>query len=812
MKKIFKSMLLFLVAGTSMLTVSCKDDDDNGLGATTNREFMTMFITDYTRGKGDDYPYNCGVDGRFPNGNTIHLYWYGVNDCAGYQIQMAIQNKVANGVDAWAAIQGTNDLLLDTIVGSDVLDLVVRDLLYSTDYRFAIRALSKQDRNDKKDPSSFAHASNWYGHGNGRQWQEYMGVTTADRYPTPFAVYVDQSQTTESDMHVYINSNLKDIVRGFEDTGNKPFTDNTDAIEKLDAMTKVTIEGLLEIFPKMKEEDQEKLRSYYEHFNIDEYGNFGFKYLTVVPSPSNPNSTVNKKWREYEIQPEDRKRGYVVVDGLTANSVYVIDVVDPLIPVTVDAKYNTCTSRSDGTPGEPILLEHDKLLNQWDRTDTFALAPIYNAAPISPVLLDFISNANYAEGQTFYLEGGKTYYIDGNDITCKGFTLATRPQDVENGLRAKVICGLGSNSNIYSEGNQWEGSYTMFMFGRQPEAGEGGEIYMKKLAFYDIDFDNPTAMNEGDFIAKAGKVAGNYFFNMYSNGMAVTLDSLVIENCTFKRLVRGFIREQGPNYKIFNHILIKNNQFFDCGYYNNKAGGYCWIDGAGTNNQTNFYNDMKVVENTFYDSPFPAFFSEKNEDISWASSVKWNITFSNNTLVNFNTRGEGYVFRLYKVPNGSVFCVENNLLVLTKQAGDQRILEMCGARIQGLMSLADGSAGHVTLNFKNNWSTNDNLTNGSIFSSYGWNSSNGFGGLVNEGQATLDGVLDVEVANISSTDLMVSPCPPHVAMTADEQNMHRADALDGTATTQYNVNLFFKNKNNEIYEKGVGAARWREGQ
>ena len=804
MKKIFSSILCLFAATTSALMVSCSDDDNAAPG--TDRQFMTMFITDHTRGKGDDYPYNCGKDyNASPNGNTIHLYWYGVNDCAGYQIQMAIQNKVANGPDAWAAIQGTSDLLLDTIVGPDVLDLLIRDQQYSTDFRFAIRALSTLDENIKGNESTFAHASNWYGHGNGRQWQEYLGITTDDRYPTPFAVYVDQSQTTEKDMHVYFNSNVKDIVKGFDGI--------TDAVvAELDAMSTVSFEEILAIFPKMTDEDQDKLYSYYEHFNIDEYGNFGYKYLTVTPSPSNPNSTVRGVWRKYEIQPEDRERGYVVVDSLTANSVYVIDVIDPLIPITVDAKYNTCTSRSDGTPGEPILLEHDKLLNQWDRTDTFALAPTYNAAPISPTLLDFISNANYAEGQTFYLEGGKTYYIDGNDITCKGFTLATRPEDVEKGLRAKVICGLGSNSNIYTEGNQWEGSYTMFMFGRQPEAGEGGEIYMKKLAFYDIDFDNPTAMNEGDFMAGAGKIAGNYFFNMYSNGMAVTLDSLVIENCTFKRLVRGFIREQGVNYKIFNHVLIKNNQFFDCGYYNNTGGGYCWIDGSGNNSQTNFYNDMQVVENTFYDSPFPAFFNERVEDMKWASNVRWNITFSNNTLVNFNTRGTGYVFRLYSIPDRSVIIAENNLLVLTKQAGDQRVLAMCGADIKRTMTLSDGTAGKATLKFNNNWSTNDNLTNGSVFSSYAWNSSNAFAGLVDEGMATLEGTLDVNVANISSTDLMVSPCPPHVALTSDEQHMHRADALDGTATTQFNVNLFFKNKDNDIYRNNVGAAKWRNGQ
>ncbi|MDE6002568.1 MAG: hypothetical protein K2G76_03635, partial [Prevotella sp.] len=328
MKKIFSFILLSFVTSLSALLVSCSDDD-NGAAPGTNREFMTMFITDYTRGKGSDYPYNCGIDGAYPHGNTIHLYWYGVKDCAGFQIQMALQPKVSGGSDAWASIQGTSDLLVDTIVGPNVLDLLIKDLQYSTDYRFAIRALSKLDNN----VTDFSHASNWYGHGNGRQWQEYMGIKTNDRYATPYAVYVNQAETTEETMHVYLNSNISQLGLDLN-----------------------------------SEEDQEKLESFYENFNIDENGNLGYKYLTVTPSPNNPNSTVGEKWKKYEITDEDRQRGYVVVDGLTANSVYVIDVIDPRVAITVDSKYNTCTARSDGKPGEPILLEHAKLLSEtWNR-------------------------------------------------------------------------------------------------------------------------------------------------------------------------------------------------------------------------------------------------------------------------------------------------------------------------------------------------------------------------------------------------------------------------------------------------------------
>ena len=376
--------MALILAGFSALMVSSCSDDDDTIGTSVDRAFMTMFITDYTRGKGSDYPYNCGLDASYPHGNTIHLYWYGVNDCAGYQIQMALQPKVSGGEHAWNSIQGTSDLLLDTIVGPDVLDLLIKDLQYSTDYRFAIRCLSKKDDN----VTDFSHASKWYGHGNGRQWQEYMGIKTNDRYPTPFVVYANQAETTETTLNIYLNKNLKDVSTG---------------------------DSILDV---------ENEISYRENFNIDAEGNFQYKYLKVVPSPNNPNSTVDDKWRYYAIQDSDFERGYIQVTGLSPNSVYVIDVIDPTVPVPIDAKYNTCTARSDGKPGEPILLRHDEMIATYandlvrpdspnKRADVYGeLADKFEAAPISPVLYDFISNTNYAEGQTFLLEGDKTYYIE----------------------------------------------------------------------------------------------------------------------------------------------------------------------------------------------------------------------------------------------------------------------------------------------------------------------------------------------------------------------------------------------------------------
>ena len=135
---------------------------------------------------------------------------------------------------------------------------------------------------------------------------------------------------------------------------------------------------------------------------------------------------------------------------------------------------------------------------------------------------------------------------------------------------------------------------------------------------------------------------------------------------------------------------------------------------------------------------------------------------------------------------------------------------MWGADIRNTQTLADGSAGKVTLNFENNWSTNNDLTNGSIFSANAWTAtSNNFGKLVKDGNATINGTLEVQVADISATDLMEQPCPPHIAATANDRNMHRADDLDGSSNSLYSVNLYFKNTSNDIYKNNVGAPRWR---
>ena len=83
---------------------------------------------------------------------------------------------------------------------------------------------------------------------------------------------------------------------------------------------------------------------------------------------------------------------------------------------------------------------------------------------------------------------------------------------------------------------------------------------------------------------------------------------------------------------------------------------------------------------------------------------------------------------------------------------------------------------------------------------------------MNNGSATLTGSLDIAVDDIAPTELMEQPNPPHVAVADDDQNLHRADALDGSAD-EFNVNLYYKQTdkvlNSNIWLNNVGDPRWR---
>jgi len=703
----------------SVSLYSCKDDEVvNGDGNSSDREFMTMFRKDDNTGKGDSDPYRC----QAVNLNDIQLYWYGVKGCAGYEIKMALQPNVSSGLPSdW---ENPDYILFDTIVGPEATDLLIKDLQYSTEYRFAIRTLSK-----KGD----AYNSKWYGYGSGRQWADYMGITTGDRYNVPEVIVVND--VTKTTFRVNID-------RAYATSGdNGTFKTN---------------------------------------FEVDGNGNFVMHTITVEASPTNPKATVPDKWKNYTITAADFQRGYIDVDGLQENSVYVVNAINKNVPVHWDAIYNTCVIRMDGEPGAPILIKHFS-----DPNDTIPGAKTYNASRIDTILSNYNKDASLAEGTIFELEGGKTYYMATNVSLCKGLTLRTKAGTG----RAKVLMNGMSTINGAPQ-------VMNFMFGRQPQSGELGGINIKSLIFEDIDFDCPLARNYGD----GGTATGNYFINMYSNGMAVTLQSFELRNCTFQRMIRGFVRVQGINRKNFEKFVVENCLFYNCGYYDNAGSGYAWIAGDGnpSTGKSNIYTNMIFRNNTFYDSPRTCFFTDNNKNLSWPSNVQYNITLENNTFVNYSTRSTGrQIFSLRYLPGGSKITVKKNLFIQTKKDGDARNLYMEGMDIRQI-----NGSGQITFDIQQNYSTNTNLINGSIFTASAFSASKNSAGFWASSNILGKAELDVHLGTvgISPTDLMTDPNPPYAS---PDPNMHEVSNLNG---------LYYKNtdavRNHEIYKLGVGDPRW----
>ena len=740
---------------------SCKDDDD--VKATTEREFMTMFRLNENTGKGEypNDPYACHVEDL----NTIKLYWYGVEGCAGYELKMSIPAYVASGepVD-W---EDPEKILWDTIVGPDVLEIAIKDLEYANDYRFAIRTLSKRGE---------AYHSNWYGYGAGRRWAEYCGITTDERYPVPGIL--SQSQITKTSFRVNIDPTY-------------------DASE-------------------------DEAEHYTEHFNLTDDGTqYKIDVLRIVPSAANPDAKIDPKWSNYMLTAEDLARGYVDIDGLDENSVYNVNVEDSKNPVAqVDKYYNTLSVRTDGTPGDPILITHSvngPTITRSAATITEeekAAAAQWNACRIDDVINDFINDPTMAEGTIFELEGGKIYYFATNVSLSKGFTLRTRPEDLAAGKgRAKVFMnGIVKNGNAYSSCN--------FMFGRQPLSGESPSIiiYVKSLIFEDLDFDCPGAVHFNG----ASNGTGNYFINMYNNGMGVTLQSFEMRRCSLQRMVRGYIRVQGSRIKTFENMIIEDNEFYNCGFYDNNGRGYAWIAGDGNSAKSNIYKNMVVRNNTFYDSPRTCMFTDNGKNLDWKSNIQYKITLENNTFVNFSTRTSGrQIFDLRYIPTGSSIICKKNLFILTKQEGDTRPLFMQGADIRQI----NGEPEMLYLDFSDNYSTNTNLTGSSIFSGTAFEATgNSLGKWSYYNVSGAEGLVTI-VDDISPEELMHQPNPPYKTTNAAGDGtdldvnqtgintMHNTNSLEGQGSNS--SNLYYRNtdkvRNSAIYQKGIGASKWRDG-
>jgi hypothetical protein len=797
-----KKILLFSLAlMTAMSFYSCKDDDNKGgSAADASRLFRPMFRTDNNTGKGSTDAYNSVVVDR----NNIHLYWYLVNDAKAYEVKWSTQAHVANGEQAWKDAENNIDgkVLNGHVVISDPekFDLLIENMNYQTSYRFAIRALNSFDnsnyslfqgqsgvydilnsgdaawKNDSKN-------SLWYGYGEGREWAEYLGIETDARYGVPYVIQV--SGITKTSMHLTLNRNISSYKADEQAEFREHFTTNGDMLK------------------------------------ID--------YLTFTANASTPNATLNPTYVKYDI-PESAwdENGIYELDitGLSENSCYNIDVWDKDIKVPVDACYNTTMKRTKGTPAAPIIIAHQPWATDTIGKGTASEAVYdiseYKAMKLDDILNEYCANSTSSENQVFYLEGGKAYYTSTSVSVYKGFTLATNPADIAAGKgRAKFyLNGLSITGNAPNTCN--------FMLGRQPVAGENASITLDidSIRFMDLDVDCPLAYNYGHSQEGLGSATGNYFMNMYSNGMGINVTTLEWRNCSFQGLIRGFFRIQGSNDFYIQHIRLIDCDFYNCGYYSNNAGDYAYIF-ADHNGKTksNILQDVEVSGCVFYNNPKRSIITDNNRNLVWDESVRWHINVHHNTIVNFSTIASGVsILNTRYNPGGSLLEFHDNVIILTKDPADvNRAMNSAGwdtREIQG----GDGS-NKCTFNIYNNWTTN--------YESYWPNEgqqffgSNAFDGTSNAPKKWWSGLKELGETGIyypageselpihideslQATDLMVSPNPKYFMK--DDQvythlDFHTDNGIDGLYYQQTDKVL-----NSAIYKSGAGCQRLRNGK
>lgn len=510
-------------------------------------------------------------------------------------------------------------------------------------------------------------------------------------------------------------------------------------------------------------------------------GKFIMDKIRVEPSATNPGLPI----QEIVLTDADKANGYVDVTGLTPNAVYIINGVNSNIKRYWDRFYNTKVVRMRGDAVAPILIP-------W-KEDTTAYAKQYHASRLDTILNNYMKDNNLPEGVIFQLEAGKNYYLGSIVNIAKGLTLTTTDQN----NRPTVYMGLGYNTTVTPNT-----PYTYnFSFGRSPEVGEAGGISIESIIFDGINFDAVMARNYEENKAATGATSGsgNYFINQPSSAMQFECESFEVHNCNFRKMVRGWVRIQGTaNSKFLRKIVVDNCLFAECGFYDNSGNSYAYLDSNDGNAYTNLFNNVRITNSTFLDSPMVAL-CNGSSNLAWPNTTTWNIAIENCTFLNFNVRSASkYLFNMRYNPKGSTFTVKNNLFILTKQATDTRTLFMSG------MDIRNTNGTGVQFDIQNNYSTNTNLTNSQIFTTGPFNSTTQGAGVAG-GIYNLTGLSGTQVllgaTGISPTDLMVDPNP--VTATAGP-DIHKHN-IDG---------LYYKNtdavKNHEIYKNNIGDPRWRK--
>lgn len=759
---------------------SCKDDDVVFSNVDDlDRLPMPMFRKkDNTNIADESDLYASRVITGIPN--AIQLHWYGVNGASGYEIRYSNSRLISSNEDDW---NDPNKNMTHVILPADQLHYELYNLEYQNDYSFSIRALH---------PTDPAKNSKWYGMGTSRDNEDYMTIATGERYATPTVLNI----------------------------GDKDY----------DGFT-----ILLDLTYDRSKYDQQDADTIEKHFRI-ENGRFMATHLVVKPSPINPEAKVPAEFGNYELSsddltPEEDGFAKVRVTGLDQSALYIVALRDDLntkAPAEVDKFYNYASKRTKGDPGKDIIIEHKVATSIWIDPEVdpgninmateqlwFDGEQKYEACRIDTIITKFNSDITLAEGQTFLLQGGKTYYLRSAPSLSKGFTLKTDPADILAGKgRAKVYMGGLFRSTDGKVGQNWE-------LGKAKGDNDFlAPISVESVIFQDIDFDCPEANNYGDQVTTAHTASGNYFINMSSKGLPIEFESIQVRNCTFQGIVRGFFRVQGANYRKIKQVIIDNNVFFNTGYYTIKGAGYSFIHGEQESNEENICKDLQITNNTFYNTCFIQFVNptkggfHKNLQVKdFAPSVVWNIRVENNTFINPATLNkDNRIFNVKYVPGGSSITFKRNLLALAKADDDNRDMHFVGMNMETVYG-----SGELHLDFKDNYSTGykaDNLKDDGIFSNQDtrFSATRKSAGYFPEafvgGMTADDLIVKVGTTPLYSTDLFTDPNPAYHATSTTDHNpkLFYTDPETIWSRLQYKSDL--KVQSHEIVTKHIGDQRW----
>ena len=805
--KRYNIFLMMLAVCSAMLFTSCSDKDEKAVdeeGYSSERLMMPMFrLSQNTGHNANTDPYGCGRASMFELSGSTHvndmwLNWTEVKGASGYRLQAITQGG------RW---EKESDIMLDVELPAGTHSYLHKDLAYGQGYLYAIQAIS---------PKGEAYNSKWYGKGDSSHQKEmsrddnvrpenYGALNTGDRYLVPDLFTI--TSVTESKVRVEFNNVLEPV----QITVNKVLVD-------VDPR---------EYYKDFLEAAGKDANGHYLLLDEDET-HWVFDRIEITPT--NDNSELPAVI--HDITPAELAQGYVEIDGLNTNALYVVSGFRNGVQRYYDSNYNKISVRMHGVIGDPIIVKANQPSQDGDTLFTQFFIPEMagKITRLDTVITNYMGDNSLAEGQKFYLEGGQTYYINQNVEMTKGFTLETNPEDIAAGKgRAIVYTGIG-----YKDENKTDPNEVNFSLSRNARgAVENGMMFtIDDIVFKNINFqpyDYVTYWDQqGSGGDKSKVISQNYFINMYSQGLAFSLTNLEISNCTMNGMVRGFIRFQGPNKQLISQLKVDNCVFYRCGDYDKNGRGYAWFAGPGNQRMSNFFKNLVFTNNSIIGSPRHSFIGE-NGQLSWPNDTKWNITVENNTFVNMGSpnssnKGHGLLIETSYAPSGSKISFKKNLFVMVKKgdADKKRTLYMKGMLVKTADIKYDFEDNYATTvpawgDFKASDGTGEgkSLTDG-LFTNRAF-SDNKEGAGINSGKNNVGGMNELRIkfgdnVNKNESDgVGYQLKPEELFKNPQPEAVHGAKGMFTHDIDGFYYNTDARVQNHPIVTKKIGDQRWATG-